>query len=126
MQFKEKLDVRVDLQYSFYFCECRVCCDYLFSDERTRLRYRRGGFCRPPGTNLALLYFQHSTRDSLYANGNKLPGNNKLDADIAILRGVHWFKLGDYTALNQVILPFGTLREKAARADWVSPMGLLI
>lgn len=68
----------------------------------------------PPGTNLALLYFQHSTRDSLYANGNKLPGNNKLDADIAILRGVHWFKLGDYTALNQVILPFGTLEGKGS------------
>ena len=66
----------------------------------------------PPGTNLALLYYQHSTRDEFYSNGTKTPGDNKLDADIGILRAIRYFKLGDYTALSQVILPFGTLKGK--------------
>jgi hypothetical protein len=66
----------------------------------------------PPGTSLALLYVQHSTRDAFYSNGNKLTGNNKLDADIGILRGIHYFKLGSFTALSQAILPFGKLEGK--------------
>lgn len=66
----------------------------------------------PPGTSLALLYAQHSTRDGYYSNGTKKLGSNGLDADIGILRAIHYFKLGGYTALNQVILPFGRLEGK--------------
>lgn len=67
-----------------------------------------------PGTSLLLAYYQHSTRDQAYANGNKLPGNNELDANIGIARAVHYFKLGDYTVLNQAILPFGGMEGKGA------------
>lgn len=66
----------------------------------------------PAGTNLALVYFQHATRDEFYVNGNKAPGRNRLDSDVGILRGVHFMDLGGYIVDPQFVLPFGKLKAK--------------
>jgi hypothetical protein len=63
----------------------------------------------PPGTTLGMVYYQHATRDSLYANGEQAPIRPRLTSDIAIARGVHFMKLGDYVIDPQFLLPFGRL-----------------
>jgi hypothetical protein len=63
----------------------------------------------PVGTNLAVLYYQNASRDSMYSQGAKAAGNNKLDSDVGILRGVHFMELGGYTIDPQFLLPFGNL-----------------
>lgn len=63
----------------------------------------------PAGTTLGLAYYQHATRDKLYANGNQAPIHPRLTSDVGILRGVHFTKLGDYVIDPQFLLPFGRL-----------------
>jgi len=64
----------------------------------------------PAGTNLALVYFQHATRNKLYASGHQAPIKPGLESDIGILRGVHFMELGGYTVDPQFLLPFGRLK----------------
>jgi len=64
------------------------------------------------GTNLGLLYYQHTERNALYADSHKVPINAGLDSDIGILRGVHFTKIGDYIVDPQFLLPFGNVRAK--------------
>ncbi|EJN28787.1 hypothetical protein PMI36_00173 [Pseudomonas sp. GM79] len=66
----------------------------------------------PEGTNLGLLYYQHTERNALYADSHKVPINAGLDSDIGILRGVHFTKIGDYIVDPQFLLPFGNVRAK--------------
>lgn len=66
----------------------------------------------PAGTNLAIVYGQHAQRNAIFSNGNKAPGNNKLDSDIGILRLVHFMDIGGYIVDPQIILPFGKLKAK--------------
>ncbi len=66
----------------------------------------------PAGTNLAILYGQHAQRNATFGNGNKAPGNNKLDSDIGLLRMVHYMDIGGYIVDPQFILPFGKLKAK--------------
>lgn len=73
----------------------------------------------PAGTNLGLLYYQHASRDALYADGHKVPGKNRLDSDVGILRGVHYTDIGGYIVDPQFLLPFGNLKAK----DSLSPLG---
>jgi hypothetical protein len=63
----------------------------------------------PPGTNLFLLYGQHATRDKLYAGGDRVGINPKLDSNVGILRGVHYMDIGGYIVDPQFLLPFGEL-----------------
>jgi hypothetical protein len=63
----------------------------------------------PPGTNLFLLYGQHATRDKLYADGDRVGINPKLDSTVGILRGVHFMDIGGYIVDPQFLLPFGKL-----------------
>src|SRR5256885_12447683 len=63
----------------------------------------------PPGTTLGMVYYQHATRDSLYANGDQAPIRPRLTSDIGIARCVHFMKLGDYVIDPQFLLPFGRL-----------------
>jgi hypothetical protein len=63
----------------------------------------------PPGTNIGLIYFQHATRDALYADGDKVAINPKLTSDIGVLRGIHYTEIGGYIVDPQFLLPFGTL-----------------
>ena len=44
----------------------------------------------PPGTGLALLYYQHASGKSLYSGGHKVSGNADLDVDVGIARGVKY------------------------------------
>lgn len=66
----------------------------------------------PAGTNLGLVYYQHATRDKLYADGDQVPINPKLDSDIGVLRGVHYMDIGGYIVDPQFLLPFGKLKAK--------------
>lgn len=70
----------------------------------------------PAGTTLAAVYYQHASRDALYANGDKLPGSNRLDSDVGILRGVHYMNVGGFIIDPQFLLPFGSLKGKDSLA----------
>jgi hypothetical protein len=63
----------------------------------------------PDGTNLAMLYAQHADRNRLYANGQRVPGDNGLNSDIGVLRMIHFMKIGGFTVDPQFLLPFGRL-----------------
>ena len=62
------------------------------------------------GTNLGMLYAQHTERNRLYANGQRVPGDNDLDSDIGVLRVIHFMKIGGFTVDPQFLLPFGRLK----------------
>jgi len=64
----------------------------------------------PAGTTAALLYLQHSERDSYYTSGKRNAGNPLLTSDVAIVRLVHYMTIGGYTVSPQVLLPFASLR----------------
>lgn len=66
----------------------------------------------PAGTKLAVMYYQHAQRNATYANGNKAPGNNRLDSDIGLFRAVTYMDVGGYIIDPQIILPFGKLKAK--------------
>ncbi|UQG59244.1 transporter [Marinobacter sp. M3C] len=66
----------------------------------------------PPGTNLAMGYYQFATRDALYSNGDKQQIDAGLDSQIGILRGVHFTDIGGYTVDPQFLLPIGKLEGK--------------
>jgi hypothetical protein len=78
----------------------------------------------PAGSNLALLYFQHVQRDKLYANGDRVAGNNGLDSDTGILRVVHFMKVGDYVVDPQFLVPFGHERATNDASSLGSASGL--
>jgi hypothetical protein len=66
----------------------------------------------PAGTTLAAVYYQNVSRDALLAGGNKVAGNNRLDSNVGILRGVHYLNVGGYIIDPQFLLPFGSLEGK--------------
>jgi hypothetical protein len=66
----------------------------------------------PAGTKLFLAYYQHAQRNKLYSGGDQLPGSNKLDSDIGILRGVYFTEIGGHIVDPQFLLPFGQLKGK--------------
>lgn len=74
----------------------------------------------PDGTNVGLLYAQHAQRNRLYSQGSAAPGNNGLNSDIGILRGVHFMKIGGFIVDPQFLLPFGQLK---ATGDLSNPLG---
>lgn len=64
----------------------------------------------PPGTDLALLYYQHSSAGTYRdADGDKVAGHSRFRSDIGIFRYVHFAELWGYTIDPQVVLPFGRL-----------------
>lgn len=66
----------------------------------------------PPGTDLGLLYFQHSSADTYRdASGKKVEGENRFRSDIGILRYVHFMEVFGYTIDPQIVLPFGQLHD---------------
>lgn len=66
----------------------------------------------PAGTKLAIGYLQHAQRNKLYAGGDRVPGNNKLDSDVGIVRGVYFTEIAGYIVDPQFLLPFGKLKGK--------------
>jgi len=77
----------------------------------------------PPGTDLALLYFQHAERDRMNVNGRSVVPDFRLTSDIALARFVHWTTLGGFVVTPQVILPFGRLDMRGTGSQTVSGMG---
>lgn len=70
----------------------------------------------PAGTTLLAAYYQYASRDAIFADGNRAPGNNRLDSNVGILRGVHYMNVGGYIIDPQFLLPFGSLKGKNSLA----------
>lgn len=68
----------------------------------------------PAGTNMAIIYAQHVTRDELFAKGSVAENNAKLKSDVSILRYVHWTTLGGYPFALEALLPMGRLKAEGA------------
>ncbi|AEB86623.1 transporter [Alicycliphilus denitrificans] len=66
----------------------------------------------PAGTTALVLYGQHTTRDKLYSQGNRLPINPQLDSTVGILRAVRFMEVGGLIIDPQFLLPFGRLSAK--------------
>lgn len=78
----------------------------------------------PSGTNLALLYYQHATRDALYQGSDKVSGKNELTSDIGIARYVHYMDLGGIQIAPQILVPFGRLEAGKDISDMGSSSGI--
>jgi len=63
----------------------------------------------PAGSNLALLYYQHASRDALYQRGRRADLDAGLDSNVGIFRAVHFADLADHRIDLQFLLPFGRL-----------------
>lgn len=74
----------------------------------------------PAGTNVGLLYMQHSESKKLYVDGHKVPSDGQLRADVGILRAIHFMDFKGYIIDPQILLPFGNLR---ANGDFGSSLG---
>lgn len=61
----------------------------------------------PSGTRLGMLYWQHLSSDTLRLNGTTVPGS-KLEANVAILRSLNYFSLGEMPAAFHIVAPFAT------------------
>lgn len=61
----------------------------------------------PAGTSLAVGYYQHTEGRQLYAGGKKVADQARVEADVGILRGVHYVDVGGLTMAPQFLLPFG-------------------
>ncbi len=61
----------------------------------------------PEGVNLGLLYGQYATRDTVYADGDKVPVDAGLDTTIGLARFVHYMDIGGVIVDPQIIVPFG-------------------
>ncbi|MBA1198269.1 transporter [Pseudomonas plecoglossicida] len=62
----------------------------------------------PVGATVGLVYYQHSTTNSAYAQGHKASSDFNLTSDIGILRLVHAYRLTDQLSIEpQILLPFG-------------------
>jgi hypothetical protein len=64
----------------------------------------------PEGTDLGVLYYQHAERNTLKVNHHDVPGDFRLNSDIALARYVKWTSLGGFLVTPQVILPYGHLK----------------
>lgn len=62
----------------------------------------------PGGTTLGMLYWQQLSSDKLKVNGQEVPGS-EFNADIAILRSLNYFNLGDMPAAFHVVAPFASI-----------------
>lgn len=78
----------------------------------------------PAGTNLALLYLQHASSDSLWADGRKIDDKARLDTDIGIFRYVGFGKVAGMTFDYQILQPFGSLRGSGSTASLGSTSGV--
>jgi hypothetical protein len=68
----------------------------------------------PPGTRLLLLHTQLADRDTLYAAGQRLPGEGGLKTEIGIFRLARYAEIAGNTAVFQLVVPLGTARAVGA------------
>ncbi|GAA4228043.1 hypothetical protein GGQ68_003966 [Sagittula marina] len=62
----------------------------------------------PGGTTLGMLYWQHLSSDTLRVDGSDVPGSS-FEADVAIMRSLNYFTLGDMPAAFHVVAPFASI-----------------
>ena len=58
----------------------------------------------PSGTNIGLLYFQHQSSGTFEIGGGKVP-DSKIEANVMVLRGLHYSQAFGMPALYQAVLP---------------------
>ncbi len=63
----------------------------------------------PPDTFAAMIYYTHSSADTLYANGHKALTGIDFSGDVGLFRPVYWMNAGPFEIDPQLILPFGGL-----------------
>ncbi|MFT4021915.1 MAG: transporter [Acinetobacter sp.] len=78
----------------------------------------------PNGTNLAILYYQHANRDSLYIGNNKSDVNVKLVSDVTIARFAHYMSLGNFQIAPQIFIPVGYLNASKDISSYGNNSGL--
>jgi len=62
----------------------------------------------PAGKTIGVVYYQHSTTDSAYAQGHKASSDFNLTSNVGILRLLHVYELTDRLTIEpQFLLPFG-------------------
>lgn len=62
----------------------------------------------PPGTNLFITYYNGISSDAFYTDGTKSNEDFNLEGRIGIFRGAFYYNLGGFTALTDVVQPFGS------------------
>lgn len=77
----------------------------------------------PGGTTLGMVYWQHLSSDTLTLNGTEVPGS-KTEADVAILRSLNYFTLGETPATFHVVAPFASLDADIGGAQQPTLSGL--
>ncbi|WP_261640565.1 transporter [Erwinia mallotivora] len=64
----------------------------------------------PDGTTVGLLYYQHASTGSAWAEGKKVGTDYRINSDIGMLRLLHTVQISDTATLDpQFLLPFGHL-----------------
>lgn len=81
----------------------------------------------PPGTSLALGYYQYATRSRMNVDGGpKYTKNTSLDSNVGIARFVHYVNIGGFTVDPQILIPGGALSDGkvgGARLEGASGFG---
>lgn len=94
---------------------CLALCAGLLAPGAGAIEVSAGDFEAYPAGTIGLLYYQHATRDDLYANGVRVSGNFGLDSNVVLARVIHVIPLSDTMMVDpQVIVPFGRLRTSGA------------
>jgi hypothetical protein len=71
----------------------------------------------PAGIDLGIVYYQNTTWDEVYANGNEVPAGLELKTQIGLLRWVHYIEIGGMIADPQIIVPFGSVALDSAGGE---------
>lgn len=77
----------------------------------------------PGGTSLGMIYWQHFSSETLRLNGAEVAGS-KTEADVAILRSLNYFTLGDMPATFHVVVPFAGLEARIGTVQQPTTDGL--
>lgn len=78
----------------------------------------------PPGTDLFLIYAQHSDAKGLYANGNRIDDDARLGVDLVMGRYVKFVEVGGRTLDLQVLAPWVRLQGGGSTASLGSTSGM--
>ncbi|MEN5139487.1 transporter [Pseudomonas juntendi] len=96
-------------------------CFMLLSEGASAIDIDAGDYtAAPAGTNVGLLYMQHSESKKLYSDGHDVSGDGRLRTDVGILRAIHFMDVKGYIIDPQILLPFGNLK---ATGDYGSTLG---
>lgn len=63
----------------------------------------------PPGTNVAVIYYDQRSGDNLNIDGSEVFNNADLNVDVATARLIHYTEIGGYTIDPQIVIPYGDL-----------------